>query len=349
MYKDAVVAESEQPPLLRRPAAAQIEHPTDAMISRRIVTSAMLAASTMLPPSPASGWCGAPFPPYAYSLPWFEFPADGAAVRVVGDAGKEKSKKLSPLLVLPPPGLTYEYLETLEALTISERRVAFAALPASAARSTAGLARAATAALTALESPKVHVLGHGLGAAAALALYAERPDAVASLTLASPYAALSDVDASVRDTFAESVSPLLRTRSDVQARACVDAELLNLKRRPATQAAAVQAPLRDGTLPPLSTADSALLRTPVSVPVLLTRGRRGDVSSEATAGCLAERLALPAARILVFEQSASLAHVDERAAYAEALLDFLDASDGASTRRAVMLPGSMRPGGSIKS
>ena len=73
-------------------------------------------------------------------------------MRVVGDKGAETAKKLAPLLILPPPGLTYEYLETLEALTISERRVAFCLLKP--AVSLEALSAQAVAALDALESPR---------------------------------------------------------------------------------------------------------------------------------------------------------------------------------------------------
>ena len=107
-------------------------------------------------------------------------------MRVVGDKGAETARNMSPLLVLPPPGLTYEYLETLEAITISERRVAFAILKPAA--SLDALQNQARAALASLESPKVHILAHGSAATTALALQAALPDKVASLILASPVA-----------------------------------------------------------------------------------------------------------------------------------------------------------------
>ena len=95
-------------------------------LGRRAVFAAVALSSR---PFPAPAWCGAAFPPYAYSLPWFEFSAEKITpMRVVGDKGAETARNMSPLLVLPPPGLTYEYLETLEAITISDRRVAFAIL-----------------------------------------------------------------------------------------------------------------------------------------------------------------------------------------------------------------------------
>ena len=144
---------------------------------------------------PAHSWCGEPFPPYAYTLPWFEFEAlsEGGAtpisMRIVGDFGQERSKKLAPLLIIPSPTLSYEYLETLEALTVSQRRVAFATMPmptSAAELSLSRLTEQAATALSKLEAPAAHVLGHGFGATVALALYRSNPERVRSLVLASP-------------------------------------------------------------------------------------------------------------------------------------------------------------------
>lgn len=342
-------------------------------LSRRLVTTAALAASTVPRPSvaPAFAWCGAPFPPYAYSLPWYEFGVpvganNAAAMRVVGDAAVEKGKKLSPLLVIAPPGLTYEYLEPLEALTISERRVAFVAFFPSQTRTLDEFTNAAAAAAEKLESKKVHVLAHGTAAAAALSLQARQPSLVASLILASPLSSLEDADASQREALSQSLAPLLdaATGSDGRAtRACVDAELNGLKARPAAVAAQAfgTLALREGLLQPLSskaavetveTATTAahsndLVSSAAAsrVPILVTRGS-SDVSSEATAQRLLERL--PNAKLERFDGSASLAHVEQRASYNAAILEFLDAVDGVATRRAVMLPGTMAPGGSVK-
>ena len=69
------------------------------------------------------------------------------------------------------------------------------------------------------------------------------------------------------------------------------------------------------------------------------------MSSEATAATLVE--ALPGAQLFTVPGSAALGHVDSRAAYNERLLSFLDAADGTVSRRAVMLPGTMQPGGAL--
>ena len=302
---------------------------------RRVAIAASLA-SALMQPRIAHAWCGAPYPPYAYSLPWFQFGADGADVRVVGDFGQEKAKGLSPLLCIPSPGLTYEYLETLEALTISERRVAFVTLRSPTSAEAIG--RQATAALLSLEAPRVHVLGHGTGAAAALLLQALEPTRVKSLILASPLATIESAIPAAREALEVSLLPLLQTAVTTTARSCVEAELARA-RIPA--AAAV---LRDRGLPPFEELLRALATSAPPPPLLLTRGS-GDVSSEATA--LAILQAIAGARLASFVGSGAMAHVDQRAEYNERLLTFLDLVDGKTTRRAIMLPGTMRPGGSI--
>lgn len=175
------------------------------MLARRALVASLTSALLLRPRDAAQAWCGAPYPPYAYQLPWFEFQVAGADMRVVGDSRTEQSKNLSPLLVLPPPGLSYEYLEPLEALTISERRVAFVNWRGSRD----DMAKQAAAALDALEAPSVHVLGHGTGAVAALMLGAREPRRVKSLILASPLATLDDAVPSAREALGQSLLPLL--------------------------------------------------------------------------------------------------------------------------------------------
>lgn len=284
-------------------------------------------------------------------------------MRVVGDAVAEKAKKLSPLLVLPPPGLTYEFLEPLEALTITERRVAFVTFqPGSSSSSSSAYSleqctAQAEAALDALEAPNgVHVLAHGTAAAAALALRAARPGQVKSLILASPIASLDDAAEGARGALAMGPTPLLTAATSTKARACVDSEISNAIKRPAAAVAAA-ASLRNGVIAPAplsapeQSADADLLRGLAAggqggaSPLLVTRGS-ADVSSSATAERIVQRV--PGAQLASFEGSGALAHVDQRSAYNARVLDFLDAADGVATRRSVMLPGSMAPGGSVR-
>ena len=141
--------------------------------SRAALLRGLACCVPSLLPRDAIAWCGDPFPPYAYSLPWFEFDAGPSKLplRIVGDLKAEREQNMLPLLVLPSPGLSYEYLENLEALTISQRRVAFADLRTSAAAPDALVGRILDA-VAALESPGgVHLLGYGYGAALALRVY----------------------------------------------------------------------------------------------------------------------------------------------------------------------------------
>ena len=54
------------------------------MVSRRLASFASVALA-LQPRDAATAWCGSPYPPFAYSLPWFEFPlTEGVEMRVVG-------------------------------------------------------------------------------------------------------------------------------------------------------------------------------------------------------------------------------------------------------------------------
>ena len=284
----------------------------------RLATAALVS----VPTHPAIAWCGKPYPPYAYQLPWFEFQAGSTPVRIIGDNRPESTRRLSPILVLPSPGLSYEYMENLEAFTVSERRVCFAALSAPA--TVAQLAAQARAALDALEAPgRAHVVAHGAGAVAALALASAAPARVASLVLVSPFATADDLEPAARD--AGSSRPLLASAS-TSGRACVDAVL-----QTAGASASVGAVLA-GAAPP----GVAALAEPAAraVPALVVRGSRGDVSSAATASALLA--ALPRATVATFDASGPLPFVDEDERFREAALSLFDAADGVATRRAVM-------------
>ena len=301
--------------------------------------AAAALASRWLGTSPAAAWCGDPYPPYAYTLPWFEFDAGSkelpVAMRIVGDNRPEAKRALSPLLVLPSPTLSYEYLETLEALTISERRVAFATLTLPSSEDEADfyglLAKQAATAIARLEVPRAHVLGHGLGAAVALALYRAQPQRVASLVLASPLGSLEDAATASRDDLAASARPLLGLSSAMKGRTCVSAEVGRLQKG-ASRASRLQEALA-GTLPSLSKASGDGLLSQVACPLLVTRGA-DDVSSDATAQRVLQQV--DGARLATFADAASLPHIEAKAKYNEALLAFFDEVDGVRTRRAAI-------------
>ena len=82
-----------------------------------------------------------------------------------------------------------------------------------------------------------------------------------------------------------------------------------------------------------ATGAATVPQSAASVPLLLTRGSK-DVSSEAASQRLLQ-LAGPASKLVTFEGSASLAHVEQRSKFNEAVLDAMDAADGVRSRRAV--------------
>ena len=89
------------------------------------LSTAALAVAVALGPNPskASAFCGERYPEWAYSLSFNEglisYEEGGAQlfVRLVGDEKKELSSKVSPVLLIPGgPGLSHNYLETMEAI-----------------------------------------------------------------------------------------------------------------------------------------------------------------------------------------------------------------------------------------
>ena len=89
------------------------------------------AAAVVAAPRAAVGWCGEAVPSWAFFVKWddgrvpFEWEgAKGEAYcRVVGDRAREAKAGVPPILLVGTPGLGYDYLENLEALTVSDRRV----------------------------------------------------------------------------------------------------------------------------------------------------------------------------------------------------------------------------------
>jgi pimeloyl-ACP methyl ester carboxylesterase len=177
----------------------------EAFVRRRgFVRTALLAAAasqSFLEPQKAVAWCGERFPSWAYYLKWdqvdvpFEYdgkPAGTVSYRVVGDKARETGSAVPPVLVCGTPGFGYDYLENMEALTVSDRRVIEVTF-ASSAPIESGAAQLA-AVCRALGVPVVHVVAHGLGAVPALNLVgASGAGSIRSLTLISPYGALSDL------------------------------------------------------------------------------------------------------------------------------------------------------------
>jgi len=304
-------------------------------------------------PSGASAWCGNPFPPFAYSLPWFEFDASGCEIRIIGDLQPEVDKGLRPLVAVPSLGLSFEYLENLEALTITQRRVGFVALPAS--DSAERLTQALVAALGSLDAKRgVHLLAHGLAAPVALAAAAAAPPGtVASLILTSPVGCLSDVDPAFHEALAASPAPLLATAA-AQGRVCVDAAVDAARKSPASAVAAAQRLLRgdQSHLTSISELVAATGASGVPTPLLLTRGDCGDVTSAPAMRAMVSAARARAdgssfVRFASFARSGPLPFVDEGEAFGASVLDFCDAVDGVTTRRVVVAGGDQRIAGRI--
>ncbi len=204
---------------IHRPVAARSPQRASTLMqaaSRRLALQLAAAAAVAAPRQPAEAWCGEKFPSWAYYIKWDEaaipFEWDGrkgeVGCRVVGDKLREKNTGVPPVLLVGTPGLGYDYLENLEALTVSDRRVievTFAGTrgdaPASM-RSVGACAAQLEAVCRTLQLPAVHVLAHGLGAPAALQLLGDgsAPARVPmrSLTLVSPYGSLDDLRPAAR-------------------------------------------------------------------------------------------------------------------------------------------------------
>lgn len=203
------------------------------------------------------------------------------------------------------------------------------------------LGASTVAVLAALEASRgVHVLGHGLGAAVALAAYRAAPEKVASLMLASPLGGAKDIEPGAAAA-AEDLSRALLSSEATRGRACIDNEKAGLARR----GIAAERALLSAEYSSTGSLLDALPRGSLSLPLLLTRGGHADISAGSTARAICEQL--PQAQLRTFEQSGSLPQVDERVAYNNALLDFMDGVDGVVTRRAAMTPGTLMPAGGV--
>lgn len=308
-----------------------------------------LAAAASSTPLAASAWCGNSFPPFAYSLPWFEFDSSACSVRIVGDLKPELDKGLRPLVAVPSPGLTYEYLENLEALTVSQRRVGFIGLPLSG--DTKALAQSLATAITTLDAKRgVHLLAHGLAAPVALKAAAlATPGLVSSIILTSPIGSAQDVEPSIQDALAESQAPLLATIVS-KGRICVDATAEASSKVSSQLFAELQRSLRgrESELRPVS----QLVAATPPLPLLLALSEAGDVISQAATHDI-----LTAARSrgdgsslvrdATFASSGPLPFVDAREEYGTAILDFCDEVDGVRSRRVAVAGGDQRVMGRV--
>ena len=324
-------------------------------LSRRLVTTAALAASTVPRPSvaPAFAWCGA-LPAIRIQLAMVRVWSPGgshnaAAMRVVGDATVEKGKKLGHCWSSHRLDPTYEYLEPLGALTISERRVAFV-LPVPTERWTSNAAAAAAEKLeskrcmcspTARQQPPHLVFRH---------------DSLCCIPYPRVAAELiGGADASQREALSQSLAPLLdaagiRRQSDAHVRRCraerVEgasgccgcASIWNTALREDCCSRSRRRPLRRllRRQPAAHSNDLVSSAAASRVPILVTRGS-SDVSAKPRHSTSSNACAMRSSSV---SMAARRWRMEQRADNA-AILEFLDAVDGVATRRAVVLPGTM--------
>ncbi|KOO30126.1 hypothetical protein Ctob_012499 [Chrysochromulina tobinii] len=330
--------------------------------------SAAAAAAALLPPDRAAAWCGEPVPSWAFYLQWdqtalpFEYQGASAQVRyrVVGDIVRERKAGVPPVVVIGTPGFGYDYLETLEALTVSDRRVAMVILAGTAAgedlppvlRTADACAEQIRAVCRALKpaalggKPAVHLVAHGLGAVPALRVLASSAaDAIGvrSLTLISPWGALSDL----RDEARAAIS----AATDIPGPQLMSALLPTVEARARASCIAEAAAGGGGPLllaPSLYMDASAALAGP-ALAERLAAAQPTAASGAISAGRIPVLLATGGDKDLVdasrwselpstvtratFAGSAHLPFVDESESFLYMLVDFLDKADGTSTNR----------------
>ena len=327
--------------------------------------SAAAAAAALLPPDRANAWCGEPVPSWAFYLQWdqtavpFEYQGASAQVRyrVVGDVVRERKAGVPPVVIIGTPGFGYDYLETLEALTVSDRRVAMVILAGTAAgedlppvlRTADACAEQIRAVCRALKpaapggKPAVHLVAHGLGAVPALRVLASSAaDAIGvrSLTLISPWGALSDLRDEARAAISAAAgtpgpqltSALLPT-VEARARSSCIAEAVAggggpLLLAPSLYLDASAALAGPALAERLAAAQATAADSTGRIPVLLATGGDKDLVDASRWSELPSTVTRA-----TFAGSAHLPFVDESESFLYMLVDFLDKADGTSTNR----------------
>lgn len=311
-----------------------------------------------------SAFCGEPFPDWAYSLAFEEgvipYRKEGYKgnifIRVVGEEKKEEKAKVSPLVLIPSgPGLSHEYLETLEAAAKDGRRVI--SWDPLGTGGSSGFSDSGTApptlesqlreVLLYLDIKKYHIYAHGTGAAAALA---SSTAGVKSIILASP---LSDVPnfSNPKDTYS---STLLASATARGGMPCLKASIIKSSTSSSDGSS-------DGEfLIPQAASDQGpglnkvkKLLEKVRVPILVTYGLKDaflsesavqNLIKEANTLCKNDSSSDSASvssdssddtyekcvtvEVKKFKNSGHLPHLEEREEYAQTVLTFLNSVDG---------------------
>lgn len=325
------------------------------LIPRRLALQSFLsAAATLVGPSErAHAWCGERFPSWAYYLQWdqqevpFEWRGIKSSVsyRIVGDEVREQKSAVPPVLVLGTPGLGYEYLENLEAITLTDRRVievTFAGTGGGSSvpkplRSPDAWAEQCRVVCRKLNIRTAHVVAHGLGALPALALAsqgAEGTPRVRSLVLVSPFGSTSDLRPEYRAAVlgaadGKSQSSLLLPTASANARDSCIAESRAAARSDLVFGAANSADALEGVpLGGTALGERIGAAEAAGVAVLLANGGKSDlVDASGWEG-------LPASvRRMAFTASGHLPFIEEREEFLTALFDYFDGVDGVETNR----------------
>jgi len=323
------------------------------VLSRRSLLTAAGAAAAAAPALPSLAWCGERAPEWALWLQWNENPSlkftyKGATgtvfYRIIGDQAREKGSAVPPVLVVGNPGIGYDYMETLEALTISDRRVVEVNFAGTRPGNTSAAlvtpdacAEQLRVVCQELKLPTVHVVAHGLGALPALRFAsksfadAENGIQVRSLTLVSPYGSAVDLRPSALDSL-----------SSIKGISELPAKLLPVENTKAASTCIVEASRASGG----ALLGTALTGTPGedslrggllnerldlcadSLPVLLATGGARDIVNTDTWVSLPPnviRASFPAAGHLPF--------LEQREEFIQTLLSFFDKADGKKTNR----------------
>jgi pimeloyl-ACP methyl ester carboxylesterase len=265
--------------------------------------------------------------------------------RVVGDFARESSSSVTPVLLIGSPGVGYDYLENLEALTVSDRRVVELAFAGSTSGSADALvpevlltadacAAQARAAVDALALPSVHVVAHGMGALVALRLLARPPagaSSVRSLALISPFGALADLrPGALGSPAAADLAATLLPVSSANARASCVAEAKAASNGPLLpRMLSAGGADRLGGIALSQRLAAAMASGGLSgdLPVLLGTGGPADIVEPSWTDLP------PTVRRAAFEASGHLPMIEQRDEMLQALLVFWDAVEGKRSNR----------------
>ncbi|KAL3917764.1 MAG: hypothetical protein SGPRY_006275 [Prymnesium sp.] len=262
------------------------------------------------------------------------------ATRVVGDKRREAAASLCPVLIVPTAGASYEYMETLEALVVSDRRVVEPSFAGTRGRvdpaltSPSSMADQLRALVRQLQLPAVHLLAHGAGASAALQLVeGEGSLPLRSLTLLSPYGSLADLKQGVDP---KSLSTLLPTL-DAKARGSCITESIGT-----SSPAWLEALGREGGGESLRGEKLPRLLQPAAKAKVATLVMWGGDRDIVDTSWPIDSLQKENVNLRVFEQSGHLPFIDEREAFVAEYLEFLDAVDGKKTSRELLIDPSLK-------